>query len=174
MFISTVLYGQIPTTELKGEYKFTGGSLTGTTELTQIGSALTVETDRLSESNAINLNGDALRTSGLADTDFTVSFWIKTTTNDGAKRVIIDQSSRTTSAETSSQIGWYAFLKNGTVNLAANNLYNHWSNTAAGTTGYSGYNDIISTAVIADGNFISCAFSCGNHMMPIAISYHCC
>lgn len=159
LFISTIVYGQIPTTELKGEYTFTGGSLNGTTQLTQIGSALTVETDRLSESNAINLNGDALRTSGLADTDFTVSFWIKTTTNDGAKRVIIDQSSRTTSAENSSQIGWYAFLKNGTVNLAANNLYNHWSNTAAGTTGYSGYNDILSTAVIADGNWHHITFS---------------
>jgi len=153
LFISTVVYGQIPTTELKGEYKFTGGSLNGTTQLTQVGSTLTVETDRVSEPNAINLNGDVLRTTGIADTDISISFWVKTSTNDGAKRVIIDQSSRTTSAENSSQIGWYAFLKNGTVNLAANNLYNHWSNTAAGTTGYSGYNDILTTAVIADGNW---------------------
>lgn len=159
MLISGLVYGQIPTSNLQGEYKFTGGSLTGTSQLTQIGSALTVESDRLSEQNAINLNGDALRTTGVADTDITISFWVKTTTNDGAKRVIIDQSSRISSAENSSQIGWYAFLKNGTVNLAANYLYNHWSNTAAGTTGYSGYNDILSTPVIADGNWHHITFS---------------
>lgn len=153
MLISGLAYGQIPTSNLQGEYTFTGGSLSGTNQLTQIGSALTVDTDRLSEPNAINLNGDALQTTGMADTDITLSFWVKTTTNDGAKRVIIDQSSRSTSAENSSQIGWYVFLKNGTVNLAANYLYNHWSNTAAGTTGYSGYNDILTAAVIADGNW---------------------
>lgn len=159
MLISGLVYGQIPTSNLQGEYTFTGGSLTGTNQLTQVGSALTVENDRLSEPNAINLNGDALQTTGVADSDITISFWIKTNTNDGAKRVIIDQSSRTTAAENSSQIGWYVFLKNGTVNLAANNLYNHWSNTAAGTTGYSGYNDILSTAVIADGNWHHITFS---------------
>ncbi|MEQ6120781.1 T9SS type A sorting domain-containing protein [Reichenbachiella sp. MALMAid0571] len=160
MFISTIVYGQIPTEELKGEYKFTGGSLTGTTQLTHVGSALTVETDRLSDpSNAISLNGDILRTTGIADTDITISFWVKTSTNDGAKRVIIDQSSRTTSAENSSQIGWYTFLKNGKVGLAANYLYNHWSNTAAGTTGYSGYNDVLSSTTIADGQWHHVTFS---------------
>ncbi len=159
MFISGLVYGQIPTSGLRGEYTFPGGSLNGTTQLTQVGSAVTVETDRLSEQNAINLNGDVLRTSGMPDTDITVSFWVKTTTNDGAKRVIIDQSSRTTAAETSSKIGWYVFLKNGTVNLAANYLYNHWSNTAAGTTGYSGYNDILTTVNVADGNWHHVTFT---------------
>lgn len=162
--ISLLTYGQVPTSDLTGEYKFASGNLNNAIEsnaLVQTGSALTVVSDRAGGANrAISLNGDYLQktanTSG--NYDLSVSFWIKTSTNDAAKRVIIDQTERTSETESSSQTGWYVFLKDGKIGVAGNfqwakQVVNIVSGTVSEATGFTGYLDTNALSNIADGNW---------------------
>ncbi|MEP0369274.1 MAG: LamG-like jellyroll fold domain-containing protein [Cyclobacteriaceae bacterium] len=79
------------------EYLFTNGSLLNsestTNNLTSTGNNLTSVADRDGfADNAISLNGDVLQEqSGVTRTNFSVSFWMKTSTNDSSPRYIIDQ-----------------------------------------------------------------------------------
>ncbi|GCC50492.1 hypothetical protein SanaruYs_07070 [Chryseotalea sanaruensis] len=150
MLVSIVGYGQIPTTNLLGEYKFTLGNLNstvGTNHFTQTGSALTLIPNRAGGANrAISLNGDYLQRPSTTGNSFSVSFWIKTSTNDANVRVIMDQSERTSSTEGTSETGWYAYLLNGRIGLAANYEWYRWN-----TSGYLGWHYAATTTNIADG-----------------------
>lgn len=160
LLLSTRLLAQIPTANLDSEYEFTNGSLSdtyGTAEnLTQTGSAATFVTDRFgATSNAINLAGDYFKRSALFSNDLSVSFWIKTSVVNSNKQTIIDQSSRTSSVEDNTKTGWYIYLQNGKIGLAANFS---WHYTVGGTGGvpYGGtsdYTNSISTSTIANNNW---------------------
>lgn len=78
------------------EYLFADGTLesgTNDNSLTQTGMALTSVADRGGfANNAVSLNGDVLQEqSGAQQTNFSVSFWMKTSTNDPDTRYILDQ-----------------------------------------------------------------------------------
>lgn len=132
-------------------YSFTNGSLTG---LTHTGTALTNVPDRINvANNAIDINSDYLRaTSTSAPQKISISFWVKTTTNDGNKRTIIDQSQRNSPYDNNSDPGWYAYLKNGKVGLAANYYHSYVSGTTTFTM-YTGYSYTESTTDLSDGNW---------------------
>lgn len=153
ILFSVLSWAQIPATNLRAEYKFKFGSLTDRisgVNLVQTGTALTGTPDRANGVNtdrAISLNGDHLqRTAGTTGNTFSVSFWIKTSTNDANVRVIMDQSERANSFEGPTETGWYAYLKNGTIGLAANYEWYRWN-----TSGYLGWHYAASTTNIADG-----------------------
>lgn len=162
MLIGFLSYGQVPTTNLAGEYKFTNGTLTdaiGSNDLTQTGSALTLVDNRANgASKAIDLNGDYLQRAAFTNIQhLSISYWIKTITNDATVKTIIDHSSRTTDANTQSQYGWYTFLQNGKVGVAGNF---HYSYTSGGIQqGESGYASAISTTNVADGTWHHVAIS---------------
>jgi hypothetical protein len=151
VLLGLIVYGQVPTTGLVGEYLFTGASLNdtgGSANLTLTGSLIAPLPDRAGGANrAVSLNGDHLqRTTGTSTNSFSVSFWIKTTTNDATARVIIDQSERANEGEGPQETGWYAYLKNGTIGLAGNYEWYRWN-----TSGYLGWQYATTTTNIADG-----------------------
>lgn len=150
---------QVPTSNLNSEYQFTNNILDtfGTAEnLTQTGSAATFTSDRIgSTTSAINLGGDYFKRSALFSNDLSVSFWIKTSVVNTNKQTIIDQSSRTSATEDNTKPGWYIYLQNGKIGLAANFS---WYFTVGGTGGtpYSGnsdYTNSISTSTIANNTW---------------------
>ena len=153
------VFSQIPTTNLNGQYKFTGGSLNdsfGANHLTQTGTALISIADRFSgTSNAVNLLGDYLQRSALPNSTATsFSFWVKTSTNDPAIKTILDQTERTNDANLTANRGWYAYLRNGKVGLFSNFLYNYQdASTGSTITGNTGYYDLASATTISDNNW---------------------
>ena len=151
---------QIPTTNLDSEYQFTGGSLNdtyGTAEnLTRTGSAATFTSDRFGvASNAVNLSGDNLMRVPIQNaTSLSMSFWVKTGTNDTNYRVVMEQSQRTNIGNLSNDRGWYVYLRNGIVSLSCNYLWS-WYNSANSTTytGQTGWWDCSSNTNIADNSW---------------------
>ncbi len=134
LLASAMSYGQIPSPT--AAYLFNNGSVSG---LTQTGSATTQTTDRIgSTTDAIVLNGDHFSGTSSSVVHLTVSLWLNTSTNDNAKRVIIEQGARTGEFDNSGQTGWYLYLKDGKVGLAANYYHSHVlnGNTVASTSGY--------------------------------------
>jgi len=93
LLLAITAHSQIPISE----YLFTGGSLLNsesiTNSLSPIGNNLTSVADRDGfADNAISLNGDVLQAqNGDVQSNFSVSFWIKTSTNDTNTRYIVDQ-----------------------------------------------------------------------------------
>ncbi|WP_225035032.1 T9SS type A sorting domain-containing protein [Winogradskyella sp. SM1960] len=140
-------FAQIPTTNLVAKYDFDNGALTdaiNNVSLTKTGTASTTITDRNGIANAaISLNGDDL---SRPDIEFdinngtnpylpkTISFWLKTTTNDSSQRIIYhdnDQSSLTDS----DYLGVKIYLENGQVNAvnragSNGNVFTHPANIA--------------------------------------------
>ncbi|MEQ9402518.1 MAG: LamG-like jellyroll fold domain-containing protein [Cyclobacteriaceae bacterium] len=164
LMMTQLVYSQVPTSGLTGEYRFTNGSLDDTANgisLVQTGSALSTTGNHAGGvSRAITLNGDHLQrtTNTEGNLDLSVSFWIKTSTNDAMKRVIIDQTERTSESETVSQTGWYIYLKDGKVGVAGNfqwakQVVNIVSGTVYESTGFTGYLDTNSLTDISDGNW---------------------
>lgn len=154
LFLSIAVCGQVPTTNLASEYKFTNGTLTdavGNSNLTQIGSNMTLVDNRANgASKAVDLNGDYLQSGPLTELEhLSISYWIKTTTNNGTIKTIIDNSLRTSDANTQAQYGWYTFLQNGKVGVAANFHYKY--NNAGLHKGEVAYTNAIGTTNIADG-----------------------
>lgn len=99
------------------EYLFTNGSLLNTenttSSLTSTGSNLTSVPDRDGfPDNAISLNGDVLQEqNGVTRTNFSVSFWMKTSTNDANPRYIIDQWGGNPGGK--GAIGYRVYMENG-------------------------------------------------------------
>lgn len=157
MLVGTLGIAQVPTTNLAGEYRFTNGSIddtAGSDHLTQSGSNLTLLANRSAGANrAVSLNGDYLQRSNNTAFALSASYWVKTTTNDANKRVIIDQTERTFDAEASDKTGWYTYLENGKIGVGGNFQWYHSNNTAAGATGYVGYQHLVSSASVDDGNW---------------------
>jgi hypothetical protein len=154
---STIAYSQIPTGNLLGEYKFTNGTLNtsvGNQHFIQTGSAMTLVPNRAGGVNeAINLNGDHLQRAPTSGHSLSVSFWIKTSTNDINKRVIMDQSERATEAEGAAETGWYAYLKDGKIGVAGNFQWYHNNSSVNGATGYIAWHQVVSPTLISDGNW---------------------
>jgi len=152
--IGSLAFAQVPTTNLVAEYKFTNGRLdnaVGGDPFVQTGNASIFEDNRaLGPSKALKLNGDHLQRPGFSSRVGSMSFWIKTTTNDGTPRVIFDQSERTVEADNSSQKGWYAYLKDGKIGVAGNYNYGHFSTNSPILTGYYYTN---ATSDVTDGNW---------------------
>lgn len=134
-------YAQIPTANLVARYDFSNGALIdniNSANFTKTGTAATTIIDRFGNANeAISLNGDDLTRS---DIDFdvsnsspflprTISFWLKTTTNDSNVRIIYNDNDQTSMGDTEF-IGLTAYLQNGKI-YAANrvglngNLFTH-------------------------------------------------
>lgn len=156
---SIQLVAQVPTTNLDSEYKFVGGSLNdtfGTAEnLTQTGNTSLLSNDRFGNAlNAINLSSDYFQRTSLQNaTSISVSFWIKTATNDANSRTIIDQTERNSAANTTSQRGWYVYLKNGNVRMSCNYKVNFQATGGNTTTANVGYLDCATTQNVADNNW---------------------
>jgi hypothetical protein len=153
-----MVYGQIPTINLVGEYKFTNGSLNdtgGINHFTQTGAASTTSPDRLlTASNAVAINGDYLTGANIPASDLTISFWIKTTTIDANERTILDESERTSYYGSSNAFkqGWYIYLINGKVGFGGS--YKHgesYPSTGTYLSAYTGFQQLVNTTVVADG-----------------------
>ena len=152
-----------------GSYEFTNGALTDAANavaFTPSGNALTKVNDRyVVADNGLGLNGNHLTRS---DVNFpnhgtfgspygqngTVSFWIKTSTNETNERVIIDDSNRATLASTT-WTGYYIFLKEGNIGVSTRVEYNQASIGYKGTTK-------IATPFISDGAWHHVVIAIGN------------
>jgi hypothetical protein len=155
LFFSIVLcaveaIAQIPTNSLIKDYKFTNGALTsdvnpalysGTALLVPTGSARTNSTDRNGEVNkAIDLNGDSFSAGGTnasSVNNFAVSFWVKTTTNESPKRLILDQHNTAVNPA-----GFSVALKDGKIYFNGQYSWNFQS-----TSGASGVQEVISQTI---------------------------
>lgn len=146
---------QIPSANLIKDYKFTNGTIVsdinpslqaGTPTLVPTGSARTVIADRNSGADkAISLNGDSFvagGTNAAVVNNYTVSFWIKTTTNEATKRYIFDQHN-----SAPNPAGFSISLKDGKIYF---NGQSCWISTTI--SGNSGVRQVISP-VINDGQW---------------------
>ncbi|MBL1280545.1 MAG: T9SS type A sorting domain-containing protein [Fluviicola sp.] len=153
VLLSTLSYGQIPTTDLIKEYFLTNGSLEnnvtpGIYDLIPTGSARTIIPDVINTSlNALSLNGDELNggvragaTNGVGSADMTLSFWIKTSTNTANETMVSKQYENGTFGA----YGWKVMLINGKIRVTDVALLNGSiiSNTATTESNF-----------IADGNW---------------------
>lgn len=150
---------QVPTSGLHALYDFSGGSLEDVTannnDFTQTGTALTSVNDRFNETgNAISLNGDYLTRADLDypnsgnDIDLgTISFWIKTTTNDSDIKTILDDTNgRSDATSDNTWAGYYFYLLDGKVGVSARVEY------SSTTFGYQGIG-VIGNDIISDGQW---------------------
>ena len=137
LFVCSYSYAQIPTNGLIGNYEFTNGVYTDAANgaiFTQTGTALTNVNDRFTvANNAIGLNGDYLTRTNInypnSGTDLdsgTISFWIKTTTNDSNIRTILDDTAGRSNATTDNTwAGYYFYLKDGKVGVSGRVEYSN-------------------------------------------------
>ncbi|CAL2105085.1 putative repeat protein (TIGR02543 family)/predicted secreted protein (Por secretion system target) [Tenacibaculum sp. 190524A02b] len=153
LLVTSVAHAQIPTTGLQAMYEFTGGSYTDAANgnnLTQTGTALTTVNDRFAAANnAVSLNGDHLTRTNINFTDLTLSFWIRTSTNDNNVRTIIDDSGRSSASFAHLEYGLYVYLRNGKIGISGkysrtNTFNNQISNASFGQ---------LSNTFVADGNW---------------------
>ncbi len=147
----TLLFFSVQAQVPFSEYFFTAGSLENTgsisNHLTQTGSALTGANDRDGYSaNALSLNGDMLKEqTGGNKTNFSVSFWINTSTNDADNRYILDQYGGNPGGK--GPIGYRVYLHNGDLKASARFwVYNGHSHYVSATT-------ILTKTGIADGQW---------------------
>lgn len=160
---------QISNTDLVSQYNFVGGSLDDASmqnDLIQQSTNLLTATDRASyANNALNLNGDYLLASNHTPSqDLGISFWIKTTTNDSNKRIILNLSDHTANisdASNSNKKGWYVSLENGQLTFAGN-FYSQIINNQTGaliSNSYTGYQYITPSNIVSDGNWHHVVFN---------------
>ena len=162
LFICSYSYAQFPSEGLVRAYDFTNGSLNdianNSVHFTQTGSAATQVNDRLANTNnAFSLNGDYLSANNIdygqtgssnnTQVTSTLSFWIKTSTNNSQIETIIDESQRATR---STWYGYYIYLENGKVKIDARYQLRKFYPT---TINYHKAISAESTTVVADGNW---------------------
>lgn len=162
LFITTITLAQIPTTNLIKEYSFTNASLQNTASsggsLTPTGNARIVINDNVNQPNAIELNGDTFNagTRGSGNTKvLTLSFWIKTNSNETAIRNITRQYISGTflnnGVQQTTSYGWTVDLQNGKIRFL-NKFLN--STTGTPTSGLMAFRTtLIQSAYIADNNW---------------------
>lgn len=158
LLFSNCLVAQIPTNGLQARYDFTGNNYllntaSGTTltvhnSYTNVGAlARTHDRFNTSASSAVQLNGGHLQGVDVnTGANFSYSFWIKTSTNDGFFRTIIDDSQRNSGNQNYSgnKTGYQIALVNGRV----------WTNMKITTsTGITGYIGSQTGTLVADGNW---------------------
>jgi len=136
------------------EYTLDSGNLQDTqnnNDFTQNGSNLTVTDNRGNQSNrAISLNGDYLvSASGVSTTNtprYTISFWLKTSTNDANSRYVLDQLANS---------GYRIILVNGALRILGRYEY-----SSSGVTNYSISGNLdFATPMVSDGNWHHIALS---------------
>lgn len=151
-------FAQFPTNGLIAQYGFDSGSVltdsANGANFTQTGSSIVEINNRFGnpQTSAINLNGDYLTRSNI---DFpsinsnygdfgSVSFWIKTSTNDSDTRIILDDSNRSSFA-TSNWAGYYIYLKDGKIGATLGVEY----------SGYFSYRSggVFANKFVSDGNW---------------------
>jgi hypothetical protein len=158
LLLSHFCHAQYPTNGLIAQYGFDNGSLlvdgANGQNFTQTGTALTQINNRFGNAptSAISLNGDRLTRPDInfpQDTfgygnEGTISFWIKTATNDADARIIIDDSNRTSLASTT-WAGYYVYLQNGFIGAQLGVQYNGALSYRTG--------GVVTTKFISDGNW---------------------
>jgi len=154
LLICSISFSQIPTNGLTAQYEFTNGSFVdniNNVDFIHSGTALINVNDRFGNpSNAISLNGDNLTRSNLSGNDITYSFWIKTSTNSGTDKTIIDDSKKSGTDNAFSgpayDTGYSIMLSNGNIKAQARFSYSIYPSTGFEIrTATSGF--------IADGNW---------------------
>ncbi|WP_430409869.1 choice-of-anchor Q domain-containing protein [Kordia sp.] len=158
LFIISISFAQIPTSGLTHEYLFTNGSYNttvGSDNLTQSGGTIATVADREgAPTNAIELNNSFLFTPQVAPTNrASISFWIKTNTNDTFDRAIIDYHKRNARIPTSTEIGFFLALDEGKIDLNANYRYGYNFMQASESTFYTGAHGFRSNAFVADNDW---------------------
>lgn len=162
--VSFLTNAQIPTTNIEASYSFTNGSLVDAingNNFTQNGTALTNANDRFTVvNNAISLNGDYLvrpdidfpeDVSGFGN-EATISFWIKTTTNDSNIRTIFDHTQNRSFEGDLTWSGFYLFLRDGKIGFHMGVRY------ANGNIGYRRASALPSV-VVSDGEWHHIVFT---------------
>lgn len=151
-------FAQYPINGLVAQYGFDNGSLlvdgANGQNFTRTGTSLTEINNRFGNppTSAVSLNGDHLTR---PDIDFpvdvsgygnleTISFWIKTTTNDSDVKIIIDDSNRTSFA-TSNWVGNYVYIQDGKIGAMLGVLYNGLLSYKSG--------GVYTTKFVSDGNW---------------------
>jgi len=151
IFVSIFTYGQVPSSGLQKSYLFTGSSLQnfqnpGVNNLTPVGSASTFVTNRKGAANsAINMGGDyfsagpfdgGYQTITSDRAEFTINFWVKTSTNDTQARLLVSHGDNATR-------GYKAYMRNGIITFAGS-YYSNGSNSGFVAT---------SGSVVSDGQW---------------------
>ncbi len=162
LLTSTIASAQIPTANLIKEYLFTNASLQNTAtsggSLTPTGNARTVINDYINQPNALQLNGDGFNagTRGSGNTKvLTLSFWVKTNSNETTIRNIARQYASGTflnnGLQQTTSYGWTVDLQNGKIRFL-NKFLN--STTGTPTSGLMAFRTtLIQSAFIADNNW---------------------
>lgn len=152
--ISSYSFAQLPTDEIS-RYLFTSGSLInevtpGTEDLARTGAAGISSIDRLLiAGDAQQLNGDYLTRGNYNSTNSTLSFWVKTTTNDAVKRTIFDKSVRTGIGFGTFETGFFIHLQNGKIGIDGSYVQ---SNAPGGANTQNSFS-YTNTTNIDDGNW---------------------
>lgn len=119
LLMTSIAFAQFPTNGLIAQYGFDNGSLVdgaNGVNFSQHGSAAIAVNDRFGmTSGALQLNGDDFQRSNLNHTssydDISISFWIKTSTNESNSRTIIFDQGATFNT------GYQVYLKDGRVHF---------------------------------------------------------
>jgi Secretion system C-terminal sorting domain/Concanavalin A-like lectin/glucanases superfamily len=151
--ISNFCFAQFPTNGLVAQYGFDNGSLlvdgANGQNLTQTGTALTQINNRFGNAptSAISLNGDYLTRPAINyPTDLSISFWIKTGTNDTNRKTIID--------DKATNYGLYIFIENGKIGISASH-----ERTPIGLPITYRTFEFISNTVVSDGQWHNITFT---------------
>ncbi|AUC13900.1 hypothetical protein BTO06_01460 [Tenacibaculum sp. SZ-18] len=157
-FVTSVSYAQIPTNGIIAQYDLDNGSLVDAANganFTQTGSSLTQVNDRFLSSNlAVSLNGDYLTRANINYPNVatqqdvaSISFWIRTSTDDANIRTIIDDTSGRSSQTDTQWEGVYVYLRDGNIGAT---LRTGFQGNASTT--YRGAGKVSNTKV-SDGNW---------------------
>lgn len=150
--VNFLSFGQIPTADLIKEYYLTNGDLTnnnnpGTYDLVPTGASRSIIADPIgTPTNALSLNGDQFAggvrgtTTGVANGDVSVSFWMRTSVNNATPQIIFEQEGPSGFGN----YGWFVELVNGKVRVRASAQLN-----GAGISSQI----IAESAVMADNNW---------------------
>ncbi|AXG69937.1 concanavalin A-like lectin/glucanases superfamily protein [Kordia sp. SMS9] len=158
LFVFSISHAQVPISGLTHEYLFTNGSYNttvGSDNLTQSGGTITTVADRNGAPvNALALNNSFLFTPQLASGfRVSVSFWIKTNTNDTFDRAIIDYHERVARIPTGTETGFFLTLDEGKIDLTANYQYGYNFMQVSETTFFTGTHGFRSNASVGDNNW---------------------
>ncbi|WP_408040614.1 InlB B-repeat-containing protein, partial [Tenacibaculum amylolyticum] len=125
LFSVNIILGQKPTNGIIANYEFTNGVI----GLGRQGNNGSFIDDRLGQVNsAFNLNGDKLGRSDLnySGNEATISFWVKTNTNESAVKTIYEDASNRNNPNNDSFGSWtghYFYLKNGKIGYVLRHSY---------------------------------------------------
>ncbi|AUC83473.1 choice-of-anchor Q domain-containing protein [Lacinutrix sp. Bg11-31] len=154
LLISSFSFAQLPTDEIS-RYLFTSGSLIneinpGVEDLVRAGTAGVSSVDRLlTAGDSQLLNGDYLTRGNYNSTNSSLSFWVKTTTNDAVKRTVFDKSVRTGSGFGTFETGFFIHLQDGKIGIDGSYVQ---SNAPGGANTQNSFS-YTNTTNIDDGNW---------------------